>query len=92
MSFFIVSEETKKDRIYSTNPINIKRNGRETLNPFLMGNTLLVKINKEVVKITTLVIIVTISVQSVRSISIAKLATNSTPPIDKLSDFICVTL
>lgn len=89
-SFFTLVAEavTKKDSMYSIIPLKIKRNGKNILNPSLIGNILLVKVNNTVVKITLLDTITTISVQLVINMSIATFTARRIPPIDKLSDFI----
>lgn len=74
--------------MYSIIPINVKRNGSDTLNPSLIGSMLLVNISSDVVTITTLDIVTTMLVQSVKSNNIMRFAISDTPPIDKLKDFI----
>ena len=87
-SFFNCSLLTKKAKMYSINPLKINKNGKDTLNPSLIGKLLLAKISNEVVKIAQLDIITTLSALSVRSMRMAIFAIKAKPPKDKLKDFI----
>lgn len=89
-SVLICSGLMKKESMYSTMPLKTNKNGRDTLNPSLMGSLQLAKMSSAVDTMAKVLIIVTMLAQLVKSISIAILTTNKTPPIDRLNVFILV--
>lgn len=82
--------DTKKESTYSTIPLNTKNSDKNILNASLIFNTLLTKMSNIVARTTLLETINTMSVQLVSSMIMAIFAARRIPPMDKISDFMCL--